>query len=178
MVEIKKYNPEWVSDFKLLKDNYEDSIKDVEVSVEHVGSTSVEGLCAKPVIDIVIIYYREDDFKSIKSSLENIGYIHRGDLGITNREAFRYTGKDKLPKHHLYVCLDGILALRNQILFRDYLRSHKDAVDKYAKLKRDLAKHYEIDEYCHHKTGFITDILKKCGISNKEIDQIKNMNEI
>lgn len=178
MITVTQYNPKWKQDFNNLKSMYECSITDAKIEIEHIGSTSVEGLCAKPVVDIAIVYYNESDFDNIKSQLESIGYEHRGDLGITNREAFNYVGNEKLVEHHLYVCLDGILSLRNQLLFRNYLRKNKDAVIEYSKLKKKLALKYEIDEYCYHKTEFITSILKKCGLSEDEINEIKKMNEI
>lgn len=178
MIAIEKYNPIWEEYFYEFKSTYEDNISDVKYIVEHVGSTSVKGLCAKPIIDIVIVYYQDSDFENLKIQLESIGYKHIGDLGITNREAFKYIGDEKRPKHHLYVCLDGILALRNQILFRDYLRENKDVSSQYCRLKKELAKQYDRDEYCYYKTEFITGILKKYGLSDEEIDAIKLMNKI
>ena len=178
MVEVVEYNPEWINDFEGLKKIYLDAVKDVNVRIEHIGSTSIPNLWAKPIIDIAVVHYKKSDFDIIKKSLEAIGYVHRGDLGITNREAFGYKGKKQLPKHHLYVCLDGILALRNQTLFRDYLKENEDAVLEYGRLKKELAQKYDIDKYCYRKTEFIIGILKKCGLSQTELDEIIKMNEI
>lgn len=178
MIIIEDYNPKWAENFKLLKGMYERNICNVDIEILHIGSTSVKGLCAKPIIDISIIYYDDSDFENIKKQLEYIGYKHRGDLGITNREAFKYIGNEDLPSHHLYVCLNGILSIRNSVLFRNYLREHKDAAKEYCRIKRELAKQYEIVEYCYYKTEFITGILKKCGLTKDEITEIIKMNEI
>jgi len=180
MIEITDYNPQWKNDFDKLKKFYLNNIKGVPLIIEHVGSTSVEELCAKPIIDIVIVHHNMNDFVVIKKCLENLGYCHRGDLGITNREAFKYQGNILFPKHHLYVCLDGILALENQINFRNYLIKYPQKAKEYGKLKMELAKLHEndINKYCEAKTNFILNVLRKCEFSEEALQEIKEMNRI
>lgn len=178
-IKIVDYNPSWAVSFAKLKVLYIDNIKDVHFTVEHVGSTAIPKLCAKPIIDIDIIIYNQMDFAKTKASLNILGYTHLGDLGIANREAFKYDGSLPLPAHHLYVCLDGILALENHIKFRDYLLENSDAVKKYGNLKRKLVKtnKNDLDKYCEDKTPFITEILLKCNINNDSISSIIDMNK-
>lgn len=95
--------------------------------------------------------------------LATIGYLHEGDLGIPDREAFS-PPKD-LPQHHPYVCSRESPELRRHLLFRDFLRQHPDAVTAYAVLKRDLAKRFRNDRegYALAKSDFVAAILKRAG---------------
>ncbi|MGL5711935.1 MAG: GrpB family protein [Paraclostridium sp.] len=187
-VVVKDYNPRWSEEFKVLKSVYEEILKEYNVKVEHVGSTSVEGLSAKPILDIDIIAYDKEEIPKIIKEIEKVGYKHRGDLGIVGREAF-FRESNESPvynsnkyefSHNLYVCQNGITALRNHILFRDYLRSDKEAMDEYGKLKRELAIKYtkDVDSYCEAKTDFITEILKKAGLGEAEINDIETQNTL
>ncbi len=187
-VEIKPYNPRWAEEFELLKDVLEAILKKYNVKVEHVGSTSVKGLSAKPILDIDIVSYCKDEIPDIIAELEKVGYTHRGDLGIVGREAFSrnssatpiYDDNKYEFSHNLYVCQDGITALRNHILFRDYLRSNEESLKAYASLKKQLASKYpnDIDSYCESKTDFITEILKKAGLEETEINDIATQNKL
>lgn len=83
---VEDYKPEWKSEFERIKNELLTILSGKIDSVEHVGSTSVEGLSVKPIIDIVI----GNNFEEVKKALESIEYIHGGDLGIPGREAFSY----------------------------------------------------------------------------------------
>lgn len=181
-VVVEDYNPSWVEEFELLKNVFENILKEYNIKVEHVGSTSVKGLSAKPILDIDIISYYKDEIPKIINKLEEIGYKHIGDLGIVGREVLSretndspiYNDNKYEFSHNLYVCQDGIISLRNHILFRDYLRSDDDTLKAYGKLKKELALKYpnDIDAYCENKTDFITGILKKAGLEESEISDI------
>lgn len=100
------------------------------------------------------------------SALGEIGYHHEGNLGIVGREAFRYEGKDHLQKHHLYVCPQDSDELKRHIAFRDYLRSHPDAVWEYSLIKEEGARlyPYEIEKYIQYKSSFIEKIYQEIGV--------------
>lgn len=102
---VEPYNPKWIEEFEKIKNEILPIIGGDIISFEHVGSTSIVDLWAKPVIDIDVII---DDGKLpiIIEKLAHIGYAHRGDFGIAGREAFDYKDEEKshLMKHHLYVC--------------------------------------------------------------------------
>lgn len=142
---IHAYNPNWKDDFNALKSALERGLNDLKINIEHVGSTAVEGLAAKPIIDIDVVYQSEADFKTIKSRLENIGYYHNGDQGITGREVFkrRFSLVSKPVfdeiKHHLYVCHKDNVELNNHLAFRDYLRENESARIQYQALKYQIA---------------------------------------
>ena len=89
-VVVLPYDEAWKSAFEKIKDEIEEVIGDLIIGIEHIGSTSVEGMFAKPCIDIDVIIEDYSVFHAVVSRLKTIGYIHEGDLGIKNREAFKY----------------------------------------------------------------------------------------
>jgi GrpB-like predicted nucleotidyltransferase (UPF0157 family) len=174
---IKDYDPEWPSIFDSIYRFIWPHIMGQAISIEHVGSTSVSGLAAKPIIDIDIIVDSQDSSSSVIKSLVTLGYKHRGDLGITDREAF--TNPSNLSNHNLYVCLNRSLALRNHLALRDFLRSHPDSAVEYGKLKKKLVSRYknDIDAYVEGKTEFIIGLLKNSGFTNMELSKISGVNK-
>ena len=160
-VTVEDYNPEWKNKFERIKSELLTSLSGKILSIEHVGSTSVEGLAAKPIIDIDVVI--NNNFEEVKDALEHIGYTHEGDLGIPGREAFRYENKSHLMVHHLYVCNKDSKELHRHIAFRDYLRQHKEDRDKYSSIKKEMALKYpeDIDSYIEGKQPVILDIYKK-----------------
>ena len=103
-VVVLPYDRTWKSDFEEIKTEIENVIGDFIIGIEHVGSTSVEGMSAKPCIDLDVIIKDYSVFDTVVSKLKTIGYIHEGNLGIKDREAFKYSDKPHLKTHHLYVC--------------------------------------------------------------------------
>ena len=166
-VIVSPYNPKWKTDFEKIKQEIASVIGDLAVSIEHVGSTSVEGLSAKPVIDIDVVISDYSVFDSVISKLSTIGYIHEGNLGIKDREAFKYSDKPHLQTHHLYVCPLNSKELLRHITFRDFLRNNPDAVKKYSEVKENAAKLFpdNIDKYIEYKTPCIEELYSLCGLS-------------
>ncbi len=165
-VVVLPYNAEWKSNFEAIKAELLIVLDNLPISIEHVGSTSIEGLAAKPIIDIDIVIKDYSVFDYVVKALEQIGYWHRGDLGIKDREAFGYLGKEHLQKHHLYVCPMDSKELKRHITFRDYLREHPEAVEAYGQIKKEGARLYpdNIEEYIEYKSEFIDQIYQKCGL--------------
>ena len=165
-VIVESYNSAWKKDFEDIRSELLAVLEGKVISIEHVGSTSVEGLSAKPIIDIDVVIEDEDAFPAVKAAMESIGYTHEGDLGIKGREAFKYEGKEHLRKHHLYVCTKDATELKKHITFRDHLRSHPEAVREYSKVKEEGAKLYpeDIDGYINYKAPFIEGIYKEIGL--------------
>ncbi len=155
-VVVLPYDENWMQDFIDIKTELSQALGEIAISIEHVGSTSVEGLAAKPIIDIDVVVKKERMNDAILA-LKSIGYIHEGNLGIPGREAFAYDGKEHLQQHHLYVCPEDSPELKRHLDFRDYLRTHPAAVDEYSKIKMEAAKLYpeEIDKYIEHKASVI-----------------------
>ena len=165
-VVVTSYDKTWAKDFIEIRDELYTVLKDLVLGIEHVGSTSVEGLSAKPIIDIDVVIQDRDKLPEVISALQKIGYSHEGDQGISGREAFKYEGKEHLRKHHLYVCAQDAEELRRHIAFRDYLRNNPDAVAEYSRIKEEGAMLYpwDIDKYIEHKSPFIESIYKRIGL--------------
>lgn len=175
-VIVQPYNPEWANQFLELKNIIWPKIMNFAISIEHVGSTSVPGLAAKPIIDIDIIIADMSSLPQVIDGLATIGYEHRGNLGIIDREAFR--SKQSLIKNNLYVCPQNSVALKNHICLRDTLRANSDLRDEYSSLKKQLAVKFpeSIDEYIEGKTDFILKILEKNGLNSDRLEEIRKMN--
>jgi GrpB-like predicted nucleotidyltransferase (UPF0157 family)/ADP-ribose pyrophosphatase YjhB (NUDIX family) len=153
-VEIAEYDPAWPERFRALADRAASALGDLVLAVEHVGSTSVPGLAAKPVIDMDVVVRREDVDAAI-GRLATLGYVHRGELGIPGRHAFRAPPGE--AKHHLYLCVAGSSGLTDHLRFRDHLRAHPNAAAEYATLKRRLAEQHRDnpEAYQHAKSAFV-----------------------
>ena len=183
---ITPYNPEWKQEFERLGAVLRTSLKDPEIDIRHVGSTSVPGLHAKPILDIDLVIHDKSSLDRISRILISLGYIGRGDQGVPGRFAFRQsspqtpvvTGGEKWQEHHLYVCFSDSLALKNHIIFRDSLLRNGDLVKEYSKLKMDLVnqKGMTREQYTIQKTGFILDVLTSNGLSENELNEIKMAN--
>ena len=165
-VVVLPYDISWKTDFEKIKYEIENAIGDVIIGIEHVGSTAVEGMSAKPCIDIDVIIKDYSVFDDIVKKLETIGYIHEGDLGIKDREAFRYTDKPHLQNHHVYVCPQYSAELHRHIIFRDFLRNNPEAVKKYSSVKEQAAALFprDIDKYIEYKSPCIEELYKLCGL--------------
>jgi GrpB-like predicted nucleotidyltransferase (UPF0157 family) len=173
---VVDYDPTWPATFDALRERVWPVVRDVALSIEHMGSTSVPGLAAKPIIDMTVVLPSVDRVAQGVERLATLGYAHRGDLGIESREAFRSPAG--LPVHHLYLCPAGSLGLLNPLALRDYLRAHPDAARAYGVLKKSLAVKFphDIDRYVGGKTDFIVGILREMGFPTHQLEAIERMN--
>ena len=174
MIEIKTYDPEWPATFERIRAFVWPHVQHASMALEHVGSTSVPGLSAKPVIDACIVVASRRDIPHVVKALTRIGYVHRGELGVPEREAFQHPAS--WPKHHLYVSPRGSLSLTNHLGLRDYLRANPDVAREYGELKASLAGKFadDIDAYIAGKTEFILAILRNIGFTEEEVAAIRS----
>ena len=165
-VVVVPYDEAWKNAFEEIKNEIEAEIGDLILGIEHIGSTSVEGLSAKPCIDIDVIIKDYSVFDAVAKKLGTIGYIHEGDLGIQDREAFKYSNKPHLMMHHLYVCPQDSKELHRHITFRDFLRHNPEAVRKYSLIKEKAAELFpcDINKYIEYKTPCIAELYAQCGL--------------
>ena len=165
-VLVVPYDEKWKSAFEDIRQEIQCALGNLILGIEHVGSTAVEGMSAKPCIDMDVIIKDYSVFEEVVSKLGEIGYIHEGDLGIKHREAFCYSGKPHLYKHHLYVCPEYSQELHRHITFRDYLRSNTEAAEKYRLIKEEAAKLFpnNIDKYIEYKSPCIEALYQDCGL--------------
>lgn len=141
---IVPYTSDWIAHFLAIEKQLQAALIGLEYTIEHVGSTAVPKLAAKPIIDLDIIYQNAAEFVKIKAALIKIGYFHNGDQGLKDREVFKR--KDDLNnvvldnlRHHLYVCPVDSKALNRHLLFRDALRQNEEARLAYQAMKYQLA---------------------------------------
>jgi GrpB-like predicted nucleotidyltransferase (UPF0157 family) len=168
-VTVVPYDDSWKLAFEKIKKELEITIGDLIIGIEHVGSTSVEGLSAKPCIDLDVIIPDYTVFDTVVSRLKTIGYIHEGNLGIQDREAFRYEDKPHLYKHHLYVCPRHSGELHRHITFRNFLRNNPEAAKMYGAAKEAAARLFpnDIDGYMQYKAPCIEELYETCGLRGK-----------
>ena len=172
-IEIVDYDPAWPETFAGISQVVAAALGPLALRIEHVGSTAVPGLSAKPIIDLDVVTESPDVLPPVVEALNTLGYAHEGDGGIPSREAFRREGGTvpadgsgrTWPAHHLYVCPRDSEELRRHLRFRDHLRGHPDAASRYDALKRDLARRYanDIDAYVEGKSAFVEGILAVDG---------------
>ena len=166
-VIVLPYDEAWESAFEAIKTEIEVALGDLMLRAEHVGSTSVKGMSAKPCIDIDVVIRDYSVFDDVVQRLNAIGYIHEGDLGIKGREAFKYADKPHLMTHHLYVCPSDSEELHRHITFRDFLRGNPEAVKRYSQVKEKAAELFpnDIDGYIQYKSPCIEELYRECGLN-------------
>lgn len=128
----------------------------------HIGSTSVPGLAAKPIIDIMPVVQNISEVDNLKEMFENIGYEYMGEFGIPGRRYLRKGGDERTHQIHIFDA-DNTTDIYRHLAFRNYLRRHEEVRIAYSTLKINLAKEfpYDIEGYCNGKELFIKDIEKK-----------------
>lgn len=166
---VVEHDPAWADQFEELREVFATGLGEVAVRIEHVGSTSVPGLAAKPVLDIDIVIESQSMLPEAIRLLADLGYRHRGDLDVPGREAFgpgdgtrpEVHPPRSWPRHHLYVCARDGVELRRHLAFRDWLRTHDADALAYAALKRGLALRFpnDIDAYSDAKSDLVESVL-------------------
>lgn len=159
-IVVADYDQGWPARFAEVAHPVREVVADLGAEVEHVGSTSVPGLAAKPVIDVDVVVRSPDDVAVAIERLRSLGYVYQGDKGIGGREAFMWPAGAE--PHHLYVVVAGSQPHRDHVRFRDYLRQHQDVANDYAALKRSLAEEHRDDRlgYTDAKSEFVAGVLR------------------
>jgi GrpB-like predicted nucleotidyltransferase (UPF0157 family) len=167
-VIVSHYDPNWPRVFESLRKPIAEALGELAAAIEHVGSTAVPGLAAKPVIDIDVLLASEIMLPVAIERLASVGYIHRGDLGILGREAFREPAND--PPHHLYVCPPSSAEFQRHIAFRDYLRTHPQDAKIYGDLKIAFAQQFREDRAAYNtaKTEFVAELTGRAMAAQKK----------
>ena len=175
-VEVVPYNPDWSRWFNEIAEPIQTEIGSYIVDIVHVGSTSVVGMSAKPVIDIDIVIDDWEKFPLIVAGLGRLCYTHIGDLGITEREAFRYESTPE-HRHNLYVCHKDSTAYKNHVMLKRHLNKNHVDFNRYIDLKFELAESsIDVDQYCRSKTDLILEFLESEGMTAEELEEIRAQN--
>jgi GrpB-like predicted nucleotidyltransferase (UPF0157 family) len=158
VVEVKDYDASWPSMFQMERERIAACLGDAAISIDHIGSTSVPGLKAKPIIDIMVSV-SQLDLGGVKEPLSSLDYVH---VPIDDKDRLFF--RKGLPRtHHLHLVLEGSEAYWRHIRFRDRLRAHPEEAKEYAQLKEALAFRYRTDRdaYLDGKDHFIKDIMTR-----------------
>ncbi|KAK9236681.1 grpb/dephospho-CoA kinase [Lipomyces kononenkoae] len=189
-VVIEPHNPLWIVEFNNVKASLETILKDVKpLAIEHVGSTSIPGLPAKPVIDIDIIVAHET-LDSARQAMVQAGYVDFGEMGIRGRFAFQQPGFGKSDaalgeqrksgemRRNTYVVIEGCTSLKNHLDVKRVLLSDEGLRDEYGLVKMALAEKEwpNVDEYCKAKSEILSKILEKAQWSEEDLDEVKKAN--
>jgi GrpB-like predicted nucleotidyltransferase (UPF0157 family) len=167
------YDPQWKDEFERVKTYLNSLLKDHVIAIEHVGSTSVIGCAAKPILDIDLVIENSDDFDSVKMILESVGFAHRGNQGIEGREVFKRLFEDGFMAYHLYCCQKDALELLRHISLKNYLNDHPKVRDEYGELKKRLALMFpeQILDYMEGKDDFVKQMLIDCEVKGYLIQE-------
>lgn len=169
-VEVVDYQPQWAELFEEMRQVLRPALGECCQRIEHVGSTAIPGLCAKPIIDLVIVLPTLAELETATAMLVNLGYKAEGEKGVPGRYSFRQRDSAapycahrlSWPWHHPYVSAADGRELARLIRFRDILRADPALVREYCELKRGLAERYRQDRmaYTDGKTEFVESVLR------------------
>jgi GrpB-like predicted nucleotidyltransferase (UPF0157 family) len=161
-IVVALYDPAWPAWFAEVHNHVWPTLEDTARRIDHVGSTAVVGLAAKPIIDMDIVVASSDLIEATIERLSSIGYEWVGDLGVEGREAFRYISAQPLPEHHLYLVVENNRAHVDHWLLRDLLSQDAESRDRYAALKQDNARIAagDLQVYTARKAALVAELLK------------------
>lgn len=172
MVEVVDYDPAWPVRFAEERASLTRAVPDA-LAIEHVGSTSVPGLCSKPTLDILIVVGSMDAFLAHEPSLLALGYDYRRE-SFTEDEQHAFFRKvvNGRRTHHLHVLTQDSPRPAEYLLLRDYLRADTSAVAQYAQVKRELATEYATrrDRYVAEKSDYVTQLMTKAQAWQRNSD--------
>jgi GrpB-like predicted nucleotidyltransferase (UPF0157 family) len=168
LVRLVPYAPEWRVYFEREKASLQVVLGSKVLDIQHIGSTSIPGMLAKPIIDIAIAVSDFDEAKALIPMVESLGYEYKGEFGIPHRHYF-VKGDPRL--FHIHLSEITSIEWQNTILFRDYIRQHLDLAEEYAQLKQQLAQQYPQDReaYLNGKTAFVEKVLQLARPQGEDI---------
>ena len=155
-VQVVPYDPSWPSRYRREAALLREALGDCLVEIHHIGSTSVPGLWAKPIIDILPVVTAVEEADRRRAALEALGYEYLGEFGIPGRRYLRKGGDHRTHQVHLFG-RESRDEIRRHLAVPAYLRCHPDAARDYAQLKRRLARRFprDMDGYCDGKDAFV-----------------------
>ena len=155
IIEVVEYNPLWPAMFIEVKQQLTSLLEDEVISIEHIGSTSVPGLCAKPIIDILVEVKSLDLLDNLTAQFTALGFVGKGENGIVGRRYFQKGGQQRT--HHVHIFEEGHEHALEHRIFRDYLKAHKQVALQYAEIKTNAAQacNNDIQVYMALKDEFI-----------------------
>jgi GrpB-like predicted nucleotidyltransferase (UPF0157 family) len=162
IIKVVDYNQNWSSEYQKEEQSIRTILQEELVNSFHIGSTSVPGLKAKPIIDILLVVNDINKLDSSSNQFQNIGYEVMGEFGITGRRYFRKGGDNRTHQIHAFQ-YNNIEEIERHLAFRDYLREQPEVCIQYGELKSKLAEQYpnDIDGYGDGKDDFVKSVEKE-----------------
>ena len=159
-VRVVAYDENWPALFLAESERLAAACRSLPIRFEHVGSTGVPGLCAKPVLDILAGHPAEVSALDYVTDLERAGYVHRGDRGIAGHQFFR---RGQPRAYHIHLVEEGGELWRQYVTFRDHLRADPAAAHRYGELKEALAARFPHDResYINGKSEFVREVVSR-----------------
>jgi GrpB-like predicted nucleotidyltransferase (UPF0157 family) len=159
-VEVVPHNSKWRDIFDVESKSIADALGENVVNVHHIGSTAIQGIYAKPIIDLLVEVKDIVKVDGQSSSMESLGYEAMGELGIPGRRYFRKDNQEGVRTHHIHTFKVSSEQVKRHLAFRDYMIAHPEDAQRYSELKRRLAREYptNIDGYMDGKDGFIKEM--------------------
>lgn len=159
-LELQPHDPRWAAYFDEVRASLSGVLGRYALDIQHVGSTSIAGIVAKPVIDVAVAIEQYPLPDEVLTAVAGLGYTYWGDYGIPHRHLFFQRGGPVGYNIHINELAND--QFQRHVLFRDYLRAHPDAAQEYERLKLALAaQHEDVNTYADSKSEFVRDILKK-----------------
>jgi GrpB-like predicted nucleotidyltransferase (UPF0157 family) len=163
-IVVSDHDPRWADEFAAERDRLAAALGDAAVAIEHIGSTAVPGLAAKPIIDIVAGLRDMDSVQRCIEAVVPLGYARQPENDFGSRLFLRRVGPDGRATHHLSLTPHGSDYWDDHLAFRDALRAAPDLCRRYAALKRaQAAAHDDIDAYTRAKTSLVREALLSVG---------------
>ncbi|AMP89736.1 GNAT family N-acetyltransferase [Legionella pneumophila] len=165
LIKVVPYDSSWSMQFEQEAEQIKKALGNNCIDIHHIGSTSVPGLAAKPVIDMIPVVLDLSKVDSANTAMRTLGFEAKGEYGIPFRRYFQKG--DNQRTHHAHVFELGNSEIERHLKFRDWMRSHPEDREAYARLKQELARQYsdDITAYCLGKEDFIAIIDKKAGFN-------------
>ena len=161
LVRLVPYQPAWAELFREEEARLRAALGERVAQIEHVGSTAIPGVDAKPILDIVVAVRDVTEAAPFEQALAPIGYVHKRENDRPGRLYFVKRTPDDRSTHHLNITEPGTECWFTHVAFRDHLRSHREVADEYRRLKRELARRHTHDRaaYQEGKAAFIERVL-------------------
>lgn len=161
-IRVVQYCPKWNEDYRREAEHIIQILGQELVEIHHIGSTAVEGLSAKPIIDLMPIVRRIETIDAYNGEFEKLGYECMGEFGIPGRRYFRKGGDERT--HQIHIFEEGNQKdIMRHLAVRDYLRTHDEMRRQYGALKKELARLYpeNIEAYCAGKDSFVKEMERR-----------------
>ena len=161
-ITVLNYDPEWPLKYERERKAIAEILDGNGISIYHIGSTSVPGLAAKPIIDMMAVVRSLEKVDDARGKFSELGYEYLGEFGISGRRYFRKGGDERTHQIHIFQA-DDWNNIERRLAFRDYMRTHEKERAEYAKIKTALAQRfpYDIDGYCDGKDAFVREMEKR-----------------